>query len=60
MSKSRGITTASPTKGLWPLCHLAYVRPAFRASDWRAYEEVNAKFAEVVATESSTEAVRSF
>jgi trehalose-6-phosphate synthase len=42
-------------EGLWPLCHLAYVRPAFRASDWRAYEEVNAKFAEVVAAESSTD-----
>src|SRR5450631_2496206 len=39
-------------EGLWPLCHLAYVRPAFRASDWRAYEEVNAKFADVVAVES--------
>ena len=34
-------------EGLWPLCHLAYVRPAFRPSDWRAYEEVNAKFADV-------------
>ena len=42
-------------EGLWPLCHLAYVRPAFRASDWRAYEEVNAKFAEVVAPESNTD-----
>src|SRR5271169_4785997 len=42
-------------EGLWPLCHLAYVRPAFRASDWRAYEDVNAKFAEVVAVESSTD-----
>jgi trehalose-6-phosphate synthase len=42
-------------EGLWPLCHLAYVRPAFRASDWRAYEDVNAKFAEVVAVESSAE-----
>jgi trehalose 6-phosphate synthase len=42
-------------EGLWPLCHLAYVRPAFRASDWRAYEEVNAKFAEVVAVESGTQ-----
>ena len=42
-------------EGLWPLCHLAYVRPAFRASDWRAYEEVNAKFADVVAVESSTD-----
>jgi trehalose 6-phosphate synthase/phosphatase len=42
-------------EGLWPLCHLAYVRPAFRAGDWRAYEEVNAKFAEVVAAESNTD-----
>ncbi|HWX79813.1 MAG TPA: trehalose-6-phosphate synthase [Steroidobacteraceae bacterium] len=40
-------------EGIWPLCHLAYVRPAFRASDWRAYEEVNARFAEVVAAEST-------
>ena len=22
-------------EGLWPLCHLAYVRPAFRESDWQ-------------------------
>ena len=42
-------------EGLWPLCHLAYVRPAFRPSDWRAYEEVNAKFAEVVSTESTSD-----
>jgi trehalose-6-phosphate synthase len=42
-------------EGLWPLCHLAYVRPAFRPSDWRAYEEVNAKFAEVIEEEASTE-----
>ncbi|HEX3914700.1 MAG TPA: trehalose-6-phosphate synthase [Steroidobacteraceae bacterium] len=41
-------------EGLWPLCHLAYVRPAFRAGDWRAYEEVNAKFADVVAAEAAT------
>lgn len=42
-------------EGMWPLCHLAYVRPAFRPSDWRAYEEVNAKFAEVVISESTIE-----
>ncbi len=42
-------------EGLWPLCHLAYVRPAFRASDWNYYEEVNAKFADVVAAESTTD-----
>ncbi len=42
-------------EGLWPLCHLAYVRPAFRPTDWRAYEEVNAKFADVVAAEAKTD-----
>jgi trehalose 6-phosphate synthase len=42
-------------EGLWSLCHLAYVRPAFRPSDWRVYEEVNSKFADVVAAESSTD-----
>ncbi|HEY2684249.1 MAG TPA: trehalose-6-phosphate synthase [Steroidobacteraceae bacterium] len=42
-------------EGLWPLCHLAYVRPAFRTTDWHAYEEVNAKFAEVVAAEANTD-----
>ncbi len=42
-------------EGLWPLCHLAYVRPAFRPTDWRSYEEVNARFAEVVAAEANTD-----
>jgi trehalose 6-phosphate synthase/phosphatase len=42
-------------EGLWPLCHLAYVRPAFRPTDWLAYEEVNAKFADVVAAEATTD-----
>ena len=27
-------------EGLWPLCHLAYVRPAFRESDWAQYQAV--------------------
>jgi trehalose-6-phosphate synthase len=42
-------------EGLWPLCHLAYVRPAFRPSDWLTYEEVNSKFADVVAAEANTD-----
>jgi trehalose-6-phosphate synthase len=42
-------------EGLWPLCHLAYVRPAFRAGDWHFYTEVNEKFADVVAAESRTD-----
>ncbi|HUY83847.1 MAG TPA: trehalose-6-phosphate synthase [Steroidobacteraceae bacterium] len=42
-------------EGIWPLCHLAYVRPEFRASDWRAYLEVNAKFADICAAEATTD-----
>jgi trehalose 6-phosphate synthase len=54
-AQEQGYYYGFSNEGLWPLCHLAYVRPAFRASDWRAYEEVNAKFAEVVAAESNTD-----
>ncbi|MGH9599031.1 MAG: alpha,alpha-trehalose-phosphate synthase (UDP-forming) [Terracidiphilus sp.] len=32
-------------EGLWPLCHIAYTRPVFRAGDWECYREVNARFA---------------
>ena len=39
-------------EGLWPLCHLAYVRPAFRESDWRSYEAVNRKFAAAIVSEA--------
>ncbi len=41
-------------EGLWPLCHLAYVRPAFREADWQKYQVVNQKFADVLAHESKT------
>jgi trehalose 6-phosphate synthase len=39
-------------EGLWPLCHLAYVRPAFRESDWKHYVAVNEKFADVITRET--------
>ena len=32
-------------EGLWPLCHIAFVRPQFREKDWHCYEAVNRKFA---------------
>lgn len=35
-------------EGLWPLCHAVDVRPKFRADDWHAYEEVNARFARAI------------
>jgi trehalose 6-phosphate synthase len=41
-------------EGLWPLCHIAHVRPTFRATDWAHYVAVNRKFAEAVVAESRT------
>lgn len=38
-------------EGLWPLCHIAHMRPIFRSSDWRIYQEANRKFAEAVLEE---------
>jgi trehalose 6-phosphate synthase len=38
-------------EGLWPLCHIAHTRPAFRSSDWQQYREVNEKFARVLLEE---------
>jgi trehalose 6-phosphate synthase len=41
-------------EGLWPLCHIAHVRPTFRSSDWEQYERVNRKFADAVIAESQS------
>ncbi|MGA8144248.1 MAG: trehalose-6-phosphate synthase [Candidatus Acidiferrales bacterium] len=38
-------------EGLWPLCHIAFTRPIFRASDWKSYQDANRKFAEAVLQE---------
>jgi len=38
-------------EGLWPLCHVAHVKPVFRAADWRAYQAINRRFAQAVADE---------
>jgi len=34
--------------GIWPLCHIAYTRPNFHATDWEIYKRVNEKFAQAV------------
>jgi len=39
-------------EGLWPLCHIAHVRPTFRTSDWEQYVQVNRLFAQAVAQEA--------
>jgi trehalose 6-phosphate synthase len=40
-------------EGLWPLCHIAHVRPTFRTSDWGQYVRVNRIFADAVVKEST-------
>jgi trehalose 6-phosphate synthase len=49
-----GYYSGFSNEGLWPLCHIAHVRPTFRSSDWNHYGKVNAKFAAAVAAESKT------
>jgi trehalose 6-phosphate synthase len=39
-------------EGLWPLCHVAHVRPTFRVTDWEQYVKVNRRFAHAVVEES--------
>jgi len=38
-------------EGLWPLCHVAHARPAFRGEDFDTYARVNEKFADAVCEE---------
>lgn len=53
-AEEQGYYYGFSNEGLWPLCHLAYVRPAFREDDWQTYRAVNEKFAAVIAAESRT------
>ena len=42
-------------EGLWPLCHIAHVRPVFRTSDWEQYVKVNQRFADAVLSEATSD-----
>jgi trehalose 6-phosphate synthase len=42
-------------EGLWPLCHIAFVRPVFRESDWAYYVMINERFADAVVEEAATD-----
>lgn len=33
---------------LWPLCHIAHVRPNFHHAEWETYKKVNEKFAQTI------------
>jgi trehalose 6-phosphate synthase len=40
-------------EGIWPLCHIAFVRPIFRQEDWKQYVAINQRFAMSVIEEAS-------
>jgi trehalose-6-phosphate synthase len=42
-------------EGLWPLCHIAHVRPIFRTGNWRQYVAINQRFADAVVKEADRE-----
>ena len=42
-------------EGLWPLCHIAHVRPIFRSSDWEQYVKINQRFADAVVEEADSD-----
>ncbi len=53
--EERGYYFGFSNEGLWPLCHIAHVRPVFREEDWRQYQAVNARFADAVVAEARTD-----
>ena len=49
--QERGYYYGFSNEALWPLCHNAYIEPAFDSGNWQAYQEVNQMFAEQVLDE---------
>ena len=47
-------------RGLWPLCHVAFVSPHFEQAHWHTYQQVNARFAQAVLEEAAGEAALVF
>jgi trehalose-6-phosphate synthase len=53
--EEKGYYYGFANEGLWPLCHIAHVRPIFRTSDWKHYLEINQRFADAVVKEADKE-----
>jgi trehalose 6-phosphate synthase len=53
--EEQGFYYGFANEGLWPLCHVAHVRPVFRESDWQAYRLVNERFADAIVREARDE-----
>ncbi|MEO6896014.1 MAG: trehalose-6-phosphate synthase [Caldimonas sp.] len=53
--EEKGYYYGFANEGMWPLCHVAHVRPIFRESDWEQYRIVNQRFADAVVAEARSE-----
>ena len=53
--EEKGYYYGFSNEGLWPLCHIAHVRPTFRTSDWQQYVAINQRFADAVAKEADSD-----
>jgi trehalose 6-phosphate synthase len=53
--EEKGYYYGFANEGLWPLCHIAHVRPIFRTSDWEYYVKINQRFADAVVEEAHRE-----
>ena len=51
--EQRGFYYGFANEALWPLCHRAHVKPAFRPDDFTTYWNVNARFADAVCDEAT-------
>lgn len=49
--EERGYYLGFSNGTFWPLCHIAFARPTFSASDWELYRRVNQRFADAVLEE---------
>ncbi len=54
-AEEQGYYYGFANEGMWPLCHVAHVRPVFRESDWEAYRAINQRFADAVVAEARSE-----
>lgn len=54
-AEEQGYYYGFANEGMWPLCHVAHVRPVFRESDWEQYRAVNQRFADAVVAEARSE-----
>ncbi|MGH6622583.1 MAG: alpha,alpha-trehalose-phosphate synthase (UDP-forming) [Burkholderiaceae bacterium] len=54
-AEEKGYYYGFANEGLWPLCHIAHVRPVFRTDDWDHYHAVNEKFAAAVVQEANSD-----